>query len=115
MTKFLLMFVSVLAANLLTNLCSKFVLAQMRAEFSPVTATAITMVALVVVLLPLYSYLDTWATALSKFIIRTGAKFLGRRVGFFIAFLALLALLFYGYGRLWFNINVYAVLAAKYL
>jgi len=114
MTKFLLMFVSVLAANLLTSLCSLFVVSRMRAEFSPVAATAITMVALVVVLLPLYSYLDKWATAASRFIVRTGAKFLGRRIGFFCAFLALIGILFYGYGRLWFGINVYTALLKKW-
>ncbi len=115
MTKFLLMFVSVLAANLLTNLCSKIILTKMQHEFSPVTATAVAMVVLVVVLVPLYTYLDRWATALSKSLIRAGAKFLGRRVGFFLMFLAFLAVLFYGYGKLWFDVNVYAVLAAKYL
>ncbi len=115
MTKFLLMFVSVLAANLLANICSRFVIAQMRAEFSPVTATAITMVVLVVVLVPLYSYLDGWATTLSKFLMRTGAKFLGRRIGFFVMFLALLAMLFYAYGKLWFKVNVYTLIITEYL
>lgn len=103
MTKFLLMFVSVLAANLLSNLLTAFMLARMRTEFTPAAATVLAMLVLVVFLMPLFAYLDTWATALSKFLLRTGKKFLGRTIGLLAVFLALLALLYYGYARLWFG------------
>jgi|GEM_PF-1809938 len=103
MTKFFLMFVSVLAANLLSNLLTNFMLTRMRTEFTPAAATALAMLVLAIFLFPLFSYLDTWATGLSKFLLKTGKKFLGRTIGLFVVFLALLALLYYGYARLWFG------------
>ena len=103
MTKFLLMFVSVLAANLLSNLLTAFVLGRMRSEFSPAVATILAMLVLVVFLMPLFAYLDDGAGALSKFLLRTGKKMLGRTIGLFVVFVALLALLYYGYARLWFG------------
>ena len=115
MTKVLLMFVSVLAANLLSNLFTSFVLARMRTEFTPAAATALAMLILVAVLLPLYSYLDTWTTALSRFLLRAGKQMLGRIVGLAVVFLAILMLLYYGYARLWFGINIYEVFFGSYI
>ncbi len=110
MTKFMMMLVSVLGAGLLSGTLSSFVLAKVRGSYSIAVATAVGMLVLVAVLYPLYRYLNAWATALSKMFLRTGKKMFGRVIGLIVVFLALLAILYYGYARLWFGVNVYAVL-----
>ncbi|HNT26957.1 MAG TPA: hypothetical protein PKH10_02145 [bacterium] len=115
MTKFLLMILSVLCANLLSGALSSLVLAKVRGSYSMAIATAVGMLVLVAVLYPLYRYLNSWATALSQFFLRTGKKMFGRILGLLLVFLALLALLYYGYARLWFGVNIYAVLFGNFV
>lgn len=115
MTKFLLMIVTVLGANLLSSVISKLVLSEARAGHSIAIATAVGMLVLVAVLYPLYRYLNSWMTSLSQFVLRTGKKMFGRIIGLTIVFVALLALLYYGYARLWYGVNIYAVLFGNFI
>lgn len=103
MYKFMLMTVTILAANLISGFISLAVLSYYRSNFSPKIAAAIGMAILVLILYPLFRYLNSWSNSLSKQLVKMGKKFLGRRIGAFFVFAVLIIILYFGYMKLWFS------------
>ncbi len=103
--KIFVLIVSILLANLITIWIDKYLLT-FKWNFPPYVFTLIGMGAIVIIFYPLYTHLDKWATLFSNKFIKAGKKFAGRRIGSILAFLTAFLLLFYLYGKEWFNVNV---------
>lgn len=103
MYKFMLMTVTILAANLMSGFISTAVLDYYKLNFSPKIATMIGMAVLVLVLYPLYRYLNSWMNTLSKKLMKTGKKLIGPKIGALFMFTILLTALYFGYHKLWFS------------
>ncbi|HNW83033.1 MAG TPA: hypothetical protein PKG52_09100 [bacterium] len=103
MYKLMLMTVTILAANLMSGFISNAVLNYYRLNFSPKIATMIGMAAIVLVLYPMYRYLNSWMSAISKKLVKAGRKLIGPKIGALIMFTILLVSLYFGYLKLWFS------------
>lgn len=104
MYKLMMMVITILSANLASGFISREVLSYNRTNFSPKIATFIGMCLILLVLYPLFRYLNGWTTSLSKSLVKAGKKFLGRKIGAFIVFFILLTALYFGYMKLWFSV-----------
>jgi len=103
MYKFMLMTVTILAANLMSGFISNAVLDYYKLNFSPKIATMIGMAVIVLVLYPLYRYLNNWMNTISKKLVKTGRKLIGPKIGALFMFTILLVSLYFGYMKLWFS------------
>lgn len=103
MYKFMLMTVTILAANLMSGFISSAILNYYKLNFSPRAATMIGMAVLVLFLYPLFRYLNSWMNTLSKKLMKTGKKLIGPKIGALIMFTIILTILYFGYLKLWFS------------
>jgi len=77
-----------------------------KGEFNPATFTWIGMAIIIAVYYPLFARIDSWSSKLSESFVRTGKKMTGRKTGAIIAFIIGLLVLYYFYGKLWFDFNI---------
>jgi len=103
--KFMVFVLGILTANLVAIWIDKYLLSY-RFNYPPHVFTGIGMGVVLLIYYPLFLYMDKWATKFGDKFLKAGKKFGGRKLGSFLAFLLGLLILFYFYGREWFNINV---------
>lgn len=103
--RFMVLILGILLANLLTMWIDQFMLSY-KWRYASHASTLIGMGIVVVIYYPLFTRIDKWATKIGDRFLKAGKKMLGREIGSFFAFLAALLVLFYLYGREWFNSNV---------
>ena len=99
--------VSILTANLVTTWIDDYVITY-KDTYKPYIFTWIGMAIVIIVYYPLFSRIDKWSTVLADKFIRFGKKYTGEKTGAFFAFVFLLLLLYYFYGKLWFESNVFS-------
>jgi hypothetical protein len=104
--KFMVLILGILFANLLTIWIDNYMLSY-KWQYAPHIFTWIGMGVVLLIYYPLFRYMDKWSTTLSDKFLKAGKKLAGRKTGSFIAFFVGLLLLFYFYGREWFNANVF--------
>lgn len=103
--KFMVFVLGILTANLVTIWIDNYMLSY-RFNYSPHVFTCIGMGVVLLIYYPLFMYLDKWTTKFGDHFLKAGKKFGGRKLGSFLAFIFGLLILFYFYGREWFNSNV---------
>ena len=104
--KFMVLIVGILLANLVTIWIDNFMLSKMW-KFPAHIATWIGMGVVVVIYYPLFTHIDKWATKAGDKFLKAGKKVAGRRLGSILAFLIGMLILFFFYGREWFETNVF--------
>ncbi|MBN2807627.1 MAG: hypothetical protein JXR22_13300 [Prolixibacteraceae bacterium] len=101
----MVLILGILLANLLTIWIDQLMLSY-KWKYAPHVSTWIGMGIVVIIYYPLFTRIDKWAGKIGDRFLKAGKKFIGREIGTFFAFLAALLILFYLYGREWFNSNV---------
>lgn len=104
--KFMVLIMGILFANLLTIWIDNYMLSY-KWQYAPHIFTWIGMAVVLLIYFPLFKYLDKWATVISDKFLKAGKKLGGRKLGSVISFVLGLLILFYFYGREWFNTNVF--------
>ena len=106
--KFMVLTLSILMATLVANNIDNFIQSHYKQKFSPHTFTLIGMGLVLLIYYPLFTWLDKWASSFANTFLKAGKQFGGSVTGSFLAFLLGLLVLYYFYGQLWFDKNVYA-------
>lgn len=101
---FLTMLAGVLCANLLSSKLEEWLLKQ-DYDLHPYTLTWIGMLIVVLVLFPLFSYMDNWVKDITAKILKGGKSIGGKYTGLILVFLLFMAVLHYFYAKDWFAFN----------
>ncbi len=101
---FLTMLAGVLCANLLSSKLEEWLLKQ-DYDLHPYTLTWIGMLIVVLVLFPLFSYMDKWVKDITAKILKGGKSIGGKYTGLILVFLLFMAVLHYFYAKDWFAFN----------
>lgn len=104
--KFMVLLIGILLANLITIWIDNYMLTY-KWKFPPYVFTWIGMAVVVVIYYPLFTRIDKWATKAGDKFLKAGKKLAGREIGAIIAFLVALLILYFFYGREWFQANVF--------
>lgn len=107
--KFLVLLLSILTANIVTTLIDEYLMSY-KGTFSPAIFTSIGMAVVVAIYYPLFAKIDGWSNTFAESFVRAGKKMTGKKTGALIAFAIGLLVLYYFYGKLWFNHNLFTVL-----
>lgn len=99
------MIISILTANLITNSIDNYVL-KYKHSFNPYVFTWIGMLIVVIVFYPLFTWLDKFSENFAGKFIKAGKKITGKKAGVVLSFIIALLVLYYLYGKVWFNVNV---------
>ena len=103
--KIMVLIIGILLANLITIWIDNYTLTY-KWNFPPYVFTWIGMGVVVLIYYPLFTHIDKWATKFGDKFMKAGKKFIGRKIGAVLAFLIVLFVLYYFYGKEWFHINV---------
>jgi len=104
---------TILTANLLTTAISDY-LASYRNQYKPLTFTLIGMVVVLVIFYPLFMKLEDWVKTISVKVIRSGKSIGGKHLGLALTFLGWLAVLFYFYARMWYNLDFMQIISMSF-
>jgi len=107
--RFAVMSVTILTANLLTTEISNY-LVTFRREMKPLSFTLIAMGVIVIILYPLFAWLESWVKSLSMKVVRKGKALGGKYTGLILAYAVCLLVLCYFYARMWYNINIFSII-----
>lgn len=110
--KFMILLISLLTANLLTIYIDSFFLSYKK-EFNKHTFTILGMIVVALIYYPLFSKIDRWTNKFSASFLKIGQKLYGKKTGIYLIFIIAIAILYYLYGKLWFDVNMYDVLIRK--
>lgn len=111
---FLVLFVTILIANLITTLITDYFL-RFRGQSSALKFTAIGMVVIVVLFYPLFEYINRLTERATARLLRKGRNLFGRILGIYIAFALVILAMYCIYAYTWFNVNVLAIAFGKLL
>ena len=103
--RFVVMTLTILTANLLTNSIGNYV-AGYKSHYKPLVFTFIGMAIIVLILYPLFSKLEEWVKSVSVRVVKSGKSLGGRYFGLISVFVIGLVILSYFYGRIWYHINI---------
>ncbi len=98
------MLAGVLCANLLSSKLEEWLLKQ-NYDLHPYTLTWIGMLIVVLILFPLFTYLDKWVKDITAKILKGGKSIGGKYTGLILVFLLFMAVLHYFYAKDWFGFN----------
>jgi hypothetical protein len=107
--RFVVMTLSILTANLLTNAISGY-LVTYRNQYKPFIFTLLGMAITVVVFYPLFIKLETWVRDISVKAVNSGRSVAGKYLGLLFTFLAGLIVLFFFYAKMWYHINLIQII-----
>jgi hypothetical protein len=107
--RFVVMTLSILTANLLTNAISGY-LVTYRNQYKPFIFTLLGMAITVVVFYPLFIKLETWVRDISVKAVNSGRSVAGKYLGLLLTFLAGLIVLFFFYAKMWYHINLIQII-----
>jgi hypothetical protein len=102
--RFIVMTLTILTANLLTNAISDYMVSY-KNHYRPVIFTFVGMAIIVLILYPLFIKLEEWVKKLSMKAIKSGNSVAGKTFGLIITFFTGLAILFYFYAKMWYHID----------
>lgn len=109
--RFVVMTLTILTANLVTNAISNFMISY-KDHYKPLTFTLIGMAIIVVIFYPLFVKLESGLKNISVKVIKRGNSLAGKYLGLSLTFLGGLVILFYFYGKMWYHIDFIKVLFA---
>lgn len=104
--KVMVLLLSILTANLVTTWIDNFMLS-FKHQYSPYIFTALGMSIVVLIYYPLFTKIDKWSSKYANHFVRHGKKLVKSEIGTLVTFFIALSVLFYFYGKLWFNKNVF--------
>jgi len=107
--RFVVMSITILTANLLTNALSNY-LVTFKNHARPLTFTIIGMGITVIIFYPLFAKLEEWVKTLSMKVIKKGKSMAGKYLGLVFAFVVSLIVLSYFYTRMWYHIDIFKIL-----
>jgi hypothetical protein len=107
--RFVVMTLTILTANLLTNALSNYMVSYTN-QYRPLVFTFIAMAITVVVFYPLFLKLESWVKDISVKAVKSGKTVAGKYMGLILVFLLGLMVLSYFYGKMWYHTNVLKVL-----
>jgi hypothetical protein len=103
--RFVVMTLSILTVNLLTNAISNYMISY-RNHYKPLVFTLMGMMVIVVVFYPLFFRLESWVKDISMKAVKSGKSVAGKYLGLFLVFLAGLSVLMYFYTKMWYHIDI---------
>lgn len=103
--KFMVLLISILTANLLTTVIDNYVL-EYKSSYNPYIFTWIGMLVVVAIYYPLFTRIDKLSSQFSEKFIKVGKKITGKKTGVLVSFIIGIIILYYFYGKLWFDTNV---------
>jgi hypothetical protein len=109
----MVLMISVLLVNLLTGFITNYII-HYKTDLNPFKFTAITMLALIFILVPAYSYMSTRIEILVAHVLVKGSNSFGKIIGLFISFAVIFSILFAIYLQQWFHINLLIELKNKF-
>ena len=107
--RFVVMTLTILTANLITNAISSYMVSY-KNHYKPFVFTFAGMAIIVVIFYPLFIKLQSWVKSVSVKAIKSGKSFGGKYLGMLLTFLAGLLVLFYFYAKMWYHIDFLQVL-----
>jgi hypothetical protein len=107
--RFVVMSITILTANLLTNALSNY-LVTFKNHVRPLTFTLIGMGITVIIFYPLFAKLEEWVKGLSMKVIKKGKSMAGKYLGLALAFVVSLLALSYFYTKMWYHIDLLHIL-----
>jgi len=102
--RFVVMTLTILTANLLTNAISNYMVSY-KNHYKPLVFTLIGMSIIVVVFYPLFLKLESWVKDISVKAIKSGNSLGGKYLGLLFTFLVGLLVLLYFYAKMWYHID----------
>jgi len=107
--RFVVMTLTILTANLLTNALSNYMISY-KNHYKPLVFTFIGMGITVVVFYPLFLKLESWVKDISIKALKSGKTIAGKYLGLLLVFIAGLMVLSYFYAKMWYHINILRVI-----
>jgi hypothetical protein len=107
--RFVVMTLTILTANLLTNALSNYMVSY-KNQYKPLVFTFIGMGITVIVFYPLFLKLESWVKDFSIKAVKSGKSVAGKYLGLLLVFIAGLMILSYFYARMWYHINILQVI-----
>jgi len=102
---FLVFCITILTVNLITTFITDYLMRyKNQAEY--MKFTAIGMVVVVIVFYPLFEYLNLFTEKITTQLLKKGKNIFGRTIGIYISFIIMLALLYYIYAHIWFDVDL---------
>jgi len=108
--RFVVMTLTILTANLLTNAVSDYMVSY-KNHYKPVVFTFIGMAIIVVIFYPLFVKLEGWVKSMSMKIVKKGKSLAGKYLGLALAFVFCIIILSYFYAKMWYHIDLFKILA----
>ncbi len=105
--KFLVLALSILLVNFLNVLIDNYVQTNVKQRFSPHVFTLIGMGLILIIYYPLFAWLNNWSSSFANWFLKLGKHIGGTITGSLLVFLFALLLLYYLFGRLWCDTNVF--------
>jgi len=106
--------ISVLTVNLLTGFITDYIV-HYKLDLNPYKFTAITMLVLVFILVPAYSYLGERIEIIAAKLLLSGSNSFGKVMGLVLSFALIFGISFAIYLHQWFNINILAVIKDQFV
>lgn len=103
--RFVVMTLTILTANLLTNAISTYMISY-KNHYKPLVFTFIAMAITVVIFYPLFLKLESWVKTISIKAIKSGKSVAGKYLGLLLVFITGLMVLSYFYARMWYHVNI---------
>jgi hypothetical protein len=103
--RFVVMTLTILTANLLTNALSNYMVSY-KNQYKPLVFTFIGMGITVIIFYPLFLKLESWVKDISVKAVKSGKTVAGKYLGLFLVFIAGLMVLSYFYARMWYHVNI---------
>jgi hypothetical protein len=107
--RFVVMTLTILTANLLTNALSNYMVSY-KNQYKPLVFTFIGMGITVIVFYPLFLKLESWVKDFSIKAVKSGKSVAGKYLGLLLVFIVGLMILSYFYARMWYHINILQVI-----
>lgn len=107
--RFVVMTLTILTANLLTNALSNYMVSY-KNQYKPLVFTFIGMGITVIVFYPLFLKLESWVKDISIKAVKSGKSVAGKYLGLLFVFIAGLMVLSFFYAKMWYHINILRVI-----
>jgi hypothetical protein len=107
--RFVVMTLTILTVNLITNAITNYMISY-KDHYKPVAFTFLGMAITVVILYPVFIWLEKWVKNISLKAIKSGKAMAGKFFGLLFTFLTALLILSYFYTKMWYHIDLFQAL-----
>lgn len=102
---FLVFCITILIVNLISTFITDYLM-KFKNHTEYLKFTAIGMVVVVLIFYPLFEYLNLFTEKITTQLLKKGKNIFGRTIGIYISFLIMIALLYYIYAHVWFDVDL---------